>query len=275
MLSVSQLYIYPIKSLGGIAINKSVVTFRGLQYDRRYMLVDENNLFLTQREYPAMALLRTAIERDNLLVYHKNALSSKLILPLVPEPTNTNSMVKVWDDWCEGQYINKEADDWFSAQLGVSCRLVYMPESTNRKVDDKYALHNDITSFAEGYPILLIGQSSLDDLNSHLEEPLPMNRFRPNIVFTGGNPFEEDTMGHFLINDMNFYGVKLCARCVITATNQDTGIAGKEPLQSLAKYRMTNNKVLFGQNVLCGSEGIISVGDSIKVLKRKPVVILS
>jgi len=261
--------------LGGIAINKAMVTDRGLQYDRRYMLVDENNLFLTQREYSAMALLRTAIERDNLLVYHKNALSAKLILPLVPEPTNTNSMVKVWDDWCEGQYINKEADDWFSVQLGVSCRLVYMPESTNRKVDYKYALHNDITSFADGYPILLIGQSSLDDLNSHLEEPLPMNRFRPNIVFIGGIPFEEDTMGHFLINDMNFYGVKLCARCVITTTNQDTGIAGKEPLKSLAKYRMTNNKVLFGQNVLGGSEGIISVGDSIQVLKRKPVVILS
>ena len=147
-----------------------------------------------------------------------------------------------------------------------------MPESTKRKVEEAYAFNDDITSFSDGYPILLIGQSSLDDLNSQLAEPLPMNRFRPNMVIAGGQPFEEDTMAQFSINEINFYGVKLCDRCVITTTNQETGIKGKEPLRTLAKYRMTNNKVLFGQNVLCGGEGMISVGDQIKIVKTKPAL---
>ena len=148
-----------------------------------------------------------------------------------------------------------------------------MPESTKRKVEEAYAFNDDITSFSDGYPILLIGQASVDDLNSRLEEPLPMNRFRPNIVLAGGQPFEEDTMEQFSINEINFYGVKLCERCVITTTNQETSIKGKEPLKTLAKYRLTNNKVLFGQNVLCGGEGAIRVGDEIKPVKTKPALI--
>ena len=179
MLSVSQLYIYPIKSLGGIAVTSAIVTNRGLQYDRRYMLVDSNNIFLTQRDIPAMALLKTAIEANELLIYHKDNLADKFRLPLVPETAGVTAMVKIFDDLCEGQFINDEADKWFSGKLDFPCRLVYMPEPTKRKVDEAYAINDDITSFSDGYPILLIGQSSLDDLNSHLEEPLPMNRFRP------------------------------------------------------------------------------------------------
>ncbi|MEO6327461.1 MAG: MOSC N-terminal beta barrel domain-containing protein [Ginsengibacter sp.] len=269
MLSVSELYIYPIKSLGGIALDTAMVTNRGLQHDRRYMLVDENNIFFTQREYPAMAFLRTAIEDDDLLVYHKDAMSEKLELHVAPEPTGTTTTVKIWDDWCEGEYISERADDWFSDKLGISCRLVYMPDSTKRKVDPLRALNDDITSFTDGYPIMMLGQSSLDDLNGRLIEQLPMNRFRPNIVYTGGQPFEEDVMEHFSINNINFFGVKPCARCPIPTTNQETGVRGKEPLKTLSQYRVANNKVLFGQHVLCAGTGIISVGDSINVLKRK------
>jgi uncharacterized protein len=273
MLSISQLYIYPIKSLGGIAVNNAVVTDRGLQNDRRYMLVDTNGIFLTQREHPSMALLRTAIEANELTIWHKDNISGKLRLPMVPEHSLLTAMVKVWDDYCEGQYISEEADKWFSEKLNSSCRLLFMPESTKRKVDPVYALNNDITSFTDGYPVLLIGQSSVDDLNSRMEEKLPMDRFRPNIVMAGGQPFEEDTIGQFSINEINFYGVKLCARCVVTTTNQETGIKGKEPLTTLAKYRMTNNKVFFGQNVLCSGKGVIRVGDEIKVVKTKPALI--
>ena len=273
MLSISQLYIYPIKSLGGIAVASALVTNRGLQYDRRFMLVDSNNVFLTQRELPAMALLRTSIEHNDLIVYHKDNLADKLRVSLVPEPSALTAMVKIFDDLCEGQYINDEADKWFSDKLNFPCRLVYMPESTKRKVEEAYAFNDDITSFSDGYPILLIGQSSLDDLNSRMEEALPMNRFRPNMVAAGGQPFEEDTMEQFSINGINFYGVKLCARCVITTTNQQTGVTGKEPLKTLATFRMSNNKVLFGQNVLCGGEGVIRVGDEIRVVKTKPALI--
>ena len=182
-------------------------------------------------------------------------------------------MVTIWDDCCEAQHVSGEADKWFSEKLDFSCRLVYMPESTKRKVDSSYAIDNDITSFADDYHILLIGEASLQDLNSRLEKPLPMNRFRPNFVMEGGMPYEEDTMEQFSINDINFYGVKLCSRCIVTTTDQETGIAGKEPLKTLATYRGFNNKVLFGQNVLCGGEGMIKIGDEIRVVKTKPALI--
>ena len=273
MLSIIQLYIYPVKSLGGIAVNSAVVTDRGLQNDRRYMLVDTNGLFLTQREHPAMALLRTAIQASELMIWQKDNLSEKLRLPLVPESSFLTATVKVWDDYCEGQYISDEADKWFSDKLNSPCRLFYMPESTKRMVDPVYALNNDITSFTDGYPVLLIGQSSLDDLNNRMEDALSMDRFRPGIVMTGGQAFEEDAMEQFSINEINFYGVKLCARCIVTTTNQETGITGKEPLKTLAKYRMANNKVYFGQNVLCGGEGLIKLGDEIKVIRRKQILL--
>lgn len=273
MIRISQLNIYPIKSLGGIAVDNALVTDRGLQHDRGYMLVDENNNFLTQREYPVMALLQTAMEGNELCVSHKKSADLQLRLPLIPISTGNTTKVQVWEDVCEAVYISQLADEWFSEQIGFSCRLVYMPESTKRKVDINYALKDDVTSFSDAYPILIIGQSSLDDLNSRLETTLPMNRFRPNIVFTGGQPFEEDTMDHFIINGIHFFGVKPCARCVVTTTNQETGIAGKEPLTTLATYRKWNNKILFGQNVLSEGAGEIRVGNSIEVLKTKLPVI--
>ena len=269
MLRVSQLYIYPIKSLGGIAVDNAMVTDRGLQYDRRYMLVDKNNLFLTQRELPAMALLQSSIEGNDLVIRHKKSADLRIKLSLVPARTGDATKVQVWEDVCEAVFVSQNADEWFSNCLGLSCRLVYMPETTKRKVDAAYAVKDDITSFSDAYPVLMIGQSSLDDLNNRLEVILPMNRFRPNIVFTGGRPFEEDTMEHFTINTVQFFGVKPCARCVVTTTNQETGIAGKEPLKTLATYRVANNKILFGQNVLIQGNGSIAIGDSIEVIKSK------
>lgn len=273
MLVVSQLFIYPIKSLGGISVNTAIVTDRGLQYDRRYMLVNEKNIFLTQREIPAMALLRCAIEADDLVLWHKDNDADKLRIQLIPEVYETSTNAKIWDDLCSGLYIGEFADKWFSDQLKIQCRLVYMPDSTRRQVNPVYAEPGDITSFSDAYPVLLIGQSSLDDLNSRLNEPLPMNRFRPNIVMAGGEPFDEDTMEQFGIGQINFFGVKLCDRCIVTTTNQETAIKGKEPLKTLATYRMKNNNVYFGQNVLCGGEGEIRVGDKIEIIKKKKPLI--
>ena len=269
MFRISQLFIYPIKSLGGISVETIPVTDRGFQYDRRYMLVDENNRFLTQREYPVMALLQTVIDGNDLLVHHKKTIDLKLRLPLMPVHEGEVTTVQVWEDICDAIYISPLADEWFSERIGISCRLVYMPETSRRQVDERYALKDDITSFADGYPILMIGQSSLDDLNSRMKEALPINRFRPNIVFTGGRPFEEDTMEHFIINGIHGYAVKPCARCVITTTDQETGNTGKEPLRTLASYRRVNNEVWFGQNVLTEGNGFISVGDSIEIIKTR------
>ncbi|MES2110912.1 MAG: MOSC N-terminal beta barrel domain-containing protein [Bacteroidota bacterium] len=268
MLQVSELYIYPIKSLAGIPVKKAVVTSRGFEHDRRWLLVDENNCFITQREYYQMALLRVAIEADGLRVTHKVS-NKSLLIPFRTRDTDyEQAMVTIWDDTCMAEFVSTEADAWFTEVLNMRCRLVYMPDSTLRIVDQRYAHEDSITSFADAYPFLLIGQASLDELNNRLIENLPINRFRPNIVFTGGEPFDEDLYGHFLINNIDFYGVKLCARCVMTTVNQDTAIRGKEPLKTLAKYRFKNNKILFGQNLIHDGTGEIALGDELIVLQE-------
>ncbi|MDX2045588.1 MAG: MOSC domain-containing protein [Chitinophagaceae bacterium] len=269
MLKISQLFIYPVKSLGGISVAYAQLTGRGLLHDRRWMLVDENNLFLTQREYPQMALLQTAISETGIQIFHKQQPDKKILIPFHPV-IKEKITVQVWDDTCEAVTMSSETNEWFSTQLQIPCRLVYMPDDSLRKVDSNYAVHNtDITGFSDGYPLLMIGQASLDELNRRLTEPLPMNRFRPNIVFTGGKPHEEDEMENFITGDINFYGVKLCARCMVTTTNQDTGERGKEPLKTLSAYRMKNNNVYFGQNALYNKPGRLSVGDAISILRRK------
>ncbi len=231
------------------------------------MLIDDDNRFMTQRDFSSLALLRVNINKEGLQVTHKHN-KSIFIIPFLPQ-TNNFFPVEVWSDKCKAQQVSEEADKWFSEMLSFSCRLVFMPDNTRRKVDGRYAFNKEITSFADGYPMLLIGQSSLDDLNSRLKESISINRFRPNIVFTGGKPFEEDILEHFTINNINFYGVKLCARCVTTTINQENAIKGKEPLKTLATYRMHKNKIYFGQNILHHGEGIIKIDDLIEVKKRK------
>jgi uncharacterized protein len=266
MLRVSQLYIYPIKSLGGIALDTATVTDRGFQYDRRWMLVDHNNLFISQREVHQLALLKLKITDTGIQVNH-SVKNDAYTIPF--EPTkNEFAEVSIWDDTCIGQFVSDEADKWFSDKLEFSCRLVYMPDNSHRTTDQRYTSEDSITSFSDAYPFLLIGQSSLDDLNSRLAEKLPMNRFRPNIVFTGGAPYEEDMMHTFAIRNVTFYGVKLCARCVMTTIDQETAVAGKEPLKTLARYRNKNQKIMFGQNLAHEGLGQINVGDQLEVLKR-------
>jgi uncharacterized protein len=267
MLQVSELFIYPIKSLGGISPSSALVTDRGFRYDRRWMLVDSDNQFMTQRDFAEMTLLQVQVEEDGLKVTHKQKGDSIAI----PFETNDETIsVQVWSDRVKGIVVDKKLDEWFSNMLSTSCRLVYMPDQTQRRVDGRYASNKEITSFSDGYPFLIIGQSSLDDLNNRIEEKLPINRFRPNIVFTSGEPYEEDSLAHFAINDIHFYGVKLCSRCVITTINQDTVKKGNEPLRTLSKYRMKNNKIYFGQNLLHHGEGSIHIGDELEVLERKP-----
>lgn len=263
-LLLSEINIYPIKSLGGISLQTSEVEERGLKYDRRWVLVDENNTFFTQRDYPEMALIKVSIERDGLKLHHKKKNISPLSVPFSFEHSKTNDVV-IWNDTVRGEFYNSEIDEWFSEIIGINCHLVKMPESTKRVVDTTYA-KNKIVSFADGYPFLLIGQASLDDLNSRMEVPLPMNRFRTNFVFTGGKPFEEDNWKKFKIGNVIFQAVKPCARCVITTTNQETAERAEEPLLTLSKFRKVNNKVMFGMNLICESTGKVNLGDEINLL---------
>ena len=196
MPEVSELFIYPIKSLRGISLYSAQITDRGFLHDRRWMLVDSNNSFLTQRALPEMCLMQVLLNESGLLVTHANGSQSPLI-PFAPQEESTR--VEVWSDQCKAFYVGAHIDEWFSDMLSIRCRLVYMPDSTKRRVDTRYASNKEITSFSDGYPFLTIGQSSLDDLNSRLAFPVTIDRFRPNIVFTGARPYEEDVMAHFVL----------------------------------------------------------------------------
>jgi uncharacterized protein YcbX len=264
MLKLSELYIYPVKSLGGISLQTSEVEERGLKYDRRYLLVDENAQFITQRDYPQMAFLKLSFAEGGFRVLNiKNNLNT--MIPFESQSTEVIK-VKIWDDVCNAVQINKELDNWFSNALNKRCSLVYMPGKERRVVEKKYFEDEHIVSFADAYPFLIIGQASLDDLNSRLKIPLPMDRFRPNFVFTGGNPYEEDGWKDFLIGNLKFKAVKPCARCVITTTDQETAIRNEEPLKTLSNYRMVNNKVMFGMNVICNKTGTLIVNENIILL---------
>ena len=227
-------------------------------------MVDESNTFFTQRDFPEMALIKVSVEQKGLKLQHKTKTVEPLFIPFEFEHCKADKVV-IWDDTVAAEFYNEHIDSWFSEIIGIKCHLVKMPETTKRVVDESYA-KNKIVSFADGYPFLIIGQASLDDLNSKLEMPLPMNRFRTNFVFTGGNPFEEDNWKKFKIGNLKFEAVKPCARCVITTTNQETAERLHEPLLTLSKFRKIDNKVMFGMNVVCESTGEIKVGDKIELL---------
>ncbi|MHA7131027.1 MOSC domain-containing protein [Algoriphagus namhaensis] len=263
-LTIQALYIYPIKSLGGISLHEARVEERGFQYDRRWMLVDQNGLFMSQRKHPQMALLQVALGTEGLLVSDRGEMKDPLVIPFDAQEEKFLQVI-IWDDEVLAQRVGDHFDQWFSERLGEPVHLVRMPESTHRKVDPRYAHQGESVSFADGMPYLIIGEESLNDLNNRLEQPVPMDRFRPNLVFSGGEPFVEDSWTFIQVGEVPMKVVKPCARCVLTTVDQQTGKSGKEPLKTLASYRTVGNKVLFGQNVLALESGKVKVGDSIQI----------
>ncbi len=272
MLQLSEIWIYPVKSLAGISLQKAKVTERGLENDRRWLLVDENGHFLTQRQYPQLALFQPAIDAEYLTITHRKNNSEALKISLTPTNYYKKVIVKVWDDTIDDAIeVTNEANEWFSKALEMSVRLVYMPESSRREVDKNYAISGDeITSFSDAYPFLVIGQSSLDDLNNRLKERVKMNRFRPNLVFKGGEAYEEENWYEVQIGKATFWGVKPCSRCIMTTIDQESGEkTGKDPLLTLSTYRKAGKRVLFGQNLLVTVLENIQIGDAINVISTK------
>jgi hypothetical protein len=252
--------------LGGIRLEEADVEERGFRFDRRWMLVDKEGMFVTQRVYPKLALLGVKLGEKHLIVFDKLDLSTRIEV-LFELATGPEMLVTIWDDQVLAKVVHQDLNEWFSVFLGFEVRLVVLPESSQRKVDPRYAVKGESVSFADGMPYLIIGQESLYDLNSRLEQPVPMDRFRPNVVFSGGTPFQEDTLRKIKIGDLDFQIVKPCARCILTTVNQETGEKGKEPLKTLSSYRTLNGKVYFGQNMLALNFGKIRVGDLIQGLE--------
>ncbi len=273
---LSEIFCYPIKSLGGISLRKAKIEERGLQYDRRWMLVDAaSGLALTQRTVPKMALLQVALKETALQITQAHQKLAPLLIPFQKTEGFETIQVQVWGSICTAQTIDKQIDEWFSEALEQPCRLVYMPDNCQRLVDVDWAKKGEIVSFADGYPLLLIGQSALDDLNKRMEKAILVNRFRPNLVFTGGSPYEGDTWHRFRIGQTIFENVKPCSRCIVTTLDQATLARGKEPLKTLATYRKVGGKVMFGHNLLIENatqlmdENSVAVGQEIEVLSWK------
>lgn len=263
-MTLSEIWIYPIKSLGGIRLTEAKAEGKGLQFDRRWMIIDEQNVCITQREFHTMALIDVELHEDGLKIFSRIVPEDFVVIPY--SPVNAVPVtVTVWDDVTDAVTVSPEADAWLSRQLEKDLRLVMMPESTERKVDPRYAHHEENVSFADAFPYLLISQASLDDLNSRLAQPVTMGRFRPNFVVTGTEPFAEDQWRHITIGELHFKIVKPCSRCVLTTIDPVTGEKGHEPLKTLSAYRRVGNKVLFGQNVVVKDVGTVREGDTLIV----------
>jgi uncharacterized protein len=265
-MQISELYIYPVKGAAGIPVEEAELDSFGALHDRRWMIVRADGEFVTQRNHPALALLRTALEPDALVLRSQNAGETRL--PLSP-PGGGHARVRVWDDVVDAVDAGAEAASFVSSHLGAAARLYHMPVDAVRQVDLSYARPGDRVGFADGFPLLLITQRSLDELNRRLREPLPMLRFRPNVVVAGADsPHAEDSWRRIRLGSVACDVVKPCARCTVTTIDQATGVSGSEPLTTLATYRRWDGKVWFGQNVLHRGGGRLQVGDPVEVVER-------
>ena len=264
-LRVEGLYCYPVKSCAGTSLGTATVGPRGIVGDRQWMVVDETGEFVTQREHHRLALVSPRLLDEGLLELSAPGMP---LLTVTPAVRQDRVDVSIWSDRCAAIDEGESAAEWLSAFLEMRCRLVRFPEDVTRRVDPEYAGPNDQVGFADGFSFLLTSCASLDDLNQRLAAPLPMNRFRPNIVVSGGNPFQEDRWKRIRIDDIAFAVVKPCARCVTTTVDQQTGEASREPLRTLATFRNVPGRgVMFGQNLIHDQSGVLHVGAEVAVLE--------
>ncbi|TNF25820.1 MAG: MOSC domain-containing protein [Deltaproteobacteria bacterium] len=261
-MKLSALYLYPIKSAAAVSLEVAEVDELGISGDRRLMVVDKSGRMMTQRSVPTLALVQPRFEGDEVVVTAPGM--PELRIPRRCEQGEPLRVV-VWGDWVDAIRIDREADRWFSQLLARDVRLAYMPHTTFREVDRKYGGAGKQVSFADGFPFLLTTEASLADLNARMAAPLPMNRFRPNLVVSGSEPWAEDGWKKIRVGTVRFDVVKPCARCVITTVDQVTGAIGKEPLATLSTFRQVDSKVLFGQNLVHRNRGHLRIGDPVEL----------
>jgi uncharacterized protein len=261
---VSGIWIYPVKALQGVPLQQAQVERRGLRHDRRWMLVDESGVMITQRQVHELVRIMVRPKDGEWLLYHRNPASGQCSVPL--EAAGGNRLtVQVWDDRVEALWPGLEADGWLSGVLNRSCRLVYMDEHALRPADERYAGPDQLVSFADAYPFLLLNQASLAELSNRSALPLEAERFRPNFLISGSTPFAEDHWRRISMDGIGFELVKPCARCVVTTLDPFTGDKSAEPLRTLATFRQWGNKLYFGYNMICLQTGQVEVGADVVV----------
>lgn len=264
MINVSTLTYYPIKACRGFDVPASKIECMGLEHDRRMMVVTPDGEFLTQREYPRLALVTPTLKNEAVTLSAPNFESIQFTV----QSSGTPSPVNIWSsNGVDAIDQGDEAAAWFSDWLGSSVRLVHIADGFKRRLNPNYAVtSDDHTGFADGYPILIISEESLQDLNSRLDSALPMNRFRPNLVVKGCAPFEEDTWKRIRIGDVEMALVKPCPRCVVTTIDKETLAKNKEPLKTLNDYRNHELGAIFGMNTIPLNKGKIEIGMEMEII---------
>jgi uncharacterized protein YcbX len=257
------IHLYPVKSMGGMRVDCWPLDERGLQYDRGWMLVDRQGRFLSQRCLPRMALIEARIEDRHLRLHWPDGGAAWAL----DRPAIGCIEVEIWHDQLPALHLDRQIDHLLSDFLDFPCRLVRFDPQQQRPVDPRFAQQGEHTGFSDGFPLLLIGSASLDELNRRLANPVDMRRFRPNLVIHTEEPHIEDRWQHIRIGDIDLHLVKPCSRCRITQIDPATGNVDKSgPLQALATYRKQGNRLLFGQNVLHHGQGTLTIEADVRVL---------
>jgi uncharacterized protein YcbX/ferredoxin len=267
--SLQSLHIYPIKSAAGIALSNSWVDDFGLSFDRRFVLTDPSGLFITARTEPTLCLIKVNLSEQGLILTAPDMPALHISYHML---STVYKDISVWDDGIKAQYGHKNYDLWFSQYLNKPCQLLYFGEQSQRYVRNS---HKQV-AFADGYPLLLISQASLDDLNRkmslQLNQSVSMSQFRPNLVVDHCDAFAEDTWQHIRIGEVEFEISKPCSRCIFTTVNPKNAEKHpqQEPLTTLKNYRqVASGDVMFGQNLIALNQGSIKQGDEIVILKKQ------
>jgi uncharacterized protein YcbX len=267
--TLSSIHIYPLKSCAPLTLDRAEVETRGLAFDRRWMIIDAENRFLTGREEARLTLIRAVPEGDALRL-DAPGMSTLRVAP--PEAAAARVDSAVWGAAVNPRLASSEAHAWLSTFLSRPVRLVHMDADCRRalkaKYDGKYGTDADEVSFADGFPLLLISQAALDLLNDKLTLPVPILRFRPNLVVAGTAPHAEDGWKRIRVGEVEFEVAKPCTRCVFTTVDFERGVrdASGEPLRTLISYRRSGDGVTFGQNLIPRGHGMLRVGDRVEVI---------
>jgi MOSC domain-containing protein len=260
-MRLSRLFLYPVKSMAGVEVQSAAVDDFGIAHDRRWLVVDPDGIALTQREHARLALIQPSLAGGSLQL----AAPSRSTL-LVDSADGGRRQVTVWDDTVTGEDAGDQPAEWLSDFLDRAVRLVYMSADSFRPVDPQYSPAHRRVSFADAFPFLLISQESMDELNRRLDQPIGIERFRPNLVIAGApEPHIEDEWRTIRIGALQFDLVKPCERCAVPTIDPRTAQRGKEPTRTLATYRRRNGKVYFGQNAIHRTPGTLHVNDMITV----------
>jgi uncharacterized protein len=265
VVSITSLFIYPIKGCRGIEVSQWPLDSKGLRHDRQWMFVDALGRFVSQRECSQLAHLHVAATETGWSLTYANE-TTGIELPLLPAHSITEKAL-IWEDEVQVMHYSQEVDDDLSSRIGMELRLMFLPDSSQRVVDPNYCPDVYHTRLSDGFPILILGTASLELLNQKLSQPIGWDRFRPNIVVKSTVAHEEDnwhSLGH---THYTFRLVKPCARCVVTTIDQVLGTRGDEPLRTLSTYRKFGNKILFGMNALPDLHGDITmlrIGDALE-----------